>query len=312
MKICPICRQTFPTKAALAAHLPTHQGKRRGQRQNRNAAGSTLTLSLKEYWGSVQAKSVTTVDVKPSASTLPKLSGQAAMFETYKLLSFTVNVVHGGNQSGSGVYFMGVSYKADKHPTDSKGVASLSPSTCKNAGENASISAPCARLMGQPWLDTSGTSPGAIMLSNDTNTNLHIWVTYKVVFNGPTAVAQSAGNDVTYRWNGQKWLNNHDQAVEVIDLEGDVYGELEVAGEESMLDVTWRTMQQYMQTARELHRAWTVSIGLVNFVANAGRVILPRLQGGPAILHIQPRPFRATRSEWRLLGFEETRGGVGD
>lgn len=300
MKICPICRSTFPTKAALASHMPSHQGNRRRERRTRGGGGTTMKLALKEYWGPVPKNKVSTIDCRPADSGLTKLKAHSAMFETYKLVAYTVHVIRGGSSSASGIYFLGVSYKPDKHPVDSQGVASLAPMVCKNAQENATISVPCAKMMGQPWLGSSGASPGAVIISNDTNTDLHVWVTYTVIFNGPTAVQQTSGFDCTYTTDGKTWYDDKKQPITGIDFK-DAYAELEIATEEQNAETIWGRFQRAFTTARELHRSWIQSIGLVHMVLGAARVAAPAL-GVPAILHLQPRPFRATAAQWRLLG----------
>lgn len=197
---------------------------------------------------------------------------------------------------------MGVSYKSDKHPSDQKGVAALSPMVCKSARENASLSVPCAKAMGQSWLDNDGNSPGAVIVANTTTADIHIWVTYRVVFNGPTAVAQTSGFDIIYRHDGTTWFDEAGNVVNNANVD-DMYGELEIGGSQSTLQTAWESFSRVVRTARELHRAWSVSIGLVHFLAAATNIVLPVL-GAPAILHLQQRPFRATLAEWRLLGFD--------
>lgn len=310
VKICPICQTTFPTKVALAAHMPSHQRQqKRGRGKPRNSS-STLTLALKELWGEVKSKSVVTIDCKPASSGLLKLSGQAPMFETYKLTAYTVHVVKGGSQSTSGIYFMGVSYKASGHPTTSKGVAALAPMVCKNANENASLSVPCSRIMGQPWLDNDGPSPGAVIVANDTTASLHIWISYRVIFNGPTT---SSTQEVTLKTDGRLWTNDNGEQLSNFNLDFDAYGELEIASSsESAMGKIWTAFSNAVTRARELHRAWVTSIGMVHMVVGMGNMALPQL-GTPAILHLIHRPFRATADEWRLLGVEtaSSTGGSG-
>lgn len=308
MKICPICRTSFPTKAALAAHMPSHQGgKRRGKRQ-RGGGNTTMRLALKEYWGPAAKNSLSTVDCKPADSGLAKLRAHASMFETYKLTSYTVHGIRAGASTTTGIYFMGVSYKSDKHPSDSKGVAALSPMVCKSAQENATLSVPCAKLMGQPWLNNDGTSPGAVIVSNGTSADIHIWVTYSVVFNGPTGVAQTDSFDITYKTDGGAWTDERGQQINTVDI-ADAYAELEIGGEATVYPTVLERFRNAVRTAQEIHHTWIKTIGLIHMIIGVGRFTLPRLDV-PAILHLQPRPFRATATEWRLLGFEITDSAV--
>lgn len=262
---------------------------------------------------------MTTVDCKPAAAKLPKLANLSAIYETYKILSWTVSVVHSGGNNSTGSYFLGVSYKADKHPSDLKGVASLSPVVCRSCHQDASLSVPVARLMGQPWLDNSADSPGAVMLWNDSRDNLQVWVTYRVVFNGPTSVAQTEGMDLVYKYSltNKRWDDEAGNHILNVEIPFDAYGELEVGGtEETYLDNAWTLMSRVVRSARELHRVWSESVGLVHFVMNQASFALPVL-AAPAVLHLQRRPFRTSSSEWIRLGLlsikgedTETGGGV--
>lgn len=308
-KICPICRAQFPTKAALAAHMSSHRGTGRRKRGAGGISGGTTNLALKEFWGAA-GNGITTIDCRPAASKLPKLVNLAAIYETYKLLSWTVHVVHTGGSASTGSYFMGVSYKADKHPNTMKGVAALSPVICKSIHQDSSLSVPVAKLMGQPWLDNTANSPGAVMLWNDSSDSLQVWVTYKVAFTGPTSVSQVQSYDRLFKFNHttRTWEDANGSVVRNINLDFDTYGELETGGaDDTILESVWRAWTSVSRTARELHRAWSISVGVVHFLMSAGAVALPILNA-PAVLHLQRRPFRTSRSEWVRLGLRCVKG----
>lgn len=289
--------------------MSTHRGQGRRRRGNRGIGGNTTTLALKEFWGTV-ANGISTIDCRPGASKLTKLVNLSAIYETYKLLSWTVHIVHTGGNTSKGSYFMGVSYKSDRHPTDAKGVAALAPVVCKSVHQDASLSVPVGRLMGQPWLANSAISPGAVMLYNDSTDNLQVWVTYRVAFNGPTQIAQIDAYDELYKYNSitRRWEGESGAAINEIHLDFDTYGELEVgASQESVLDQVWQAWARVARTAQELHRMWSVSVGVVHFLMNAGTVALPAL-AAPAVLHLQRRPFRTSSSEWVRLGLRCVEG----
>lgn len=298
MKICPVCKQQFPTKAALAAHAVSHSGRVGSRRRRNRGTGGNTVLALKEYWGTAARTNVSTIDMKPNSSKLTKLSAMAAIYETYKLLQWTVHIVHTGGANTSGSYFAGVSLKADKHPTDAAGIAALAPSICKSATSDASISAPCAKAMGQAWLDNDGTSPGAVLIYNSTGTDLNVFVSYKVQFAGPTAISQSS--ETYFTTDGNAWFGQDNLPVTTAEIDYDVYGELEYQGTEAEGVTLWTRLTKAWSTAREMHRVYQASIGLIHFLASSGAVQLPQL-GRPAILHLQQRPFRAGAQLWGEL-----------
>lgn len=300
MKTCPICQAVLPTKAALATHMSTHVGKRGKRRSARSRNTGVNTVALKEYWGPIEKNAGTvTIDCKPSSSKLPKLATIAAVYEQYRLLSFTVHFVHTAASTVSGSYFAGVSF-GSKHPTDDKGIASLSPSFCKSVTSDSTLSVPCARMMGQPWLDTTHESPGAVLVNTDWK--LEVWVTYRVMLSGPTNVAQSDVIDWTYQTDGKTWTNadTHD-TVTNIDINTDVYAELEVNTAEGNAEAVWSRFTSAWSTAQSIHRTWQASIGLFHFLGSAIHALtLPQL-GVPAIMHLQQRPFRADIHQWQRV-----------
>lgn len=301
VKVCPICQSSFPTKVALANHMATHarRGARRGGRRNGGGGAGVNTISLKEYWGS-STRGVTTIDCKPTSSTLPKLAAIASVYELYKLESFTVHFVHNAGANVSGSVVAGVSF-GQKHPEDKKGVASLSPAVCKAASSDFTLSVPCARLMGQPWLETANSSPGCVLLSIDGNSITYdIWVTYRVKLSGPTNVAQTYVLDETYSTDGAEWFDAEKRKVTRATFSEDVYGEIEYAGDSSNFGRFVTAFQNLFSGWRELHRLYQTSVGLVHFLSSAGTYVLPAV-GVPAILHVQRRPFRASKSDWERL-----------
>lgn len=292
----------------MAAHSATHRGQGRRRRTANGGGGGNTTLALKEFWGSAKA-GITTVDCKPLDSLLPKLVNLAAIYETYKLVSWSVHVVHTGGVNSAGSYFMGVSYRSDKHPTDQRGVASLAPVVCKSINTDATISVPTAKLMGQPWLDSSAPSPGAVMIFNDSQVALQVWVTYRVVFNGPTSVAQVQQLDALFKFDNNKrtWEDSEGNRVTQVSLDFGTYGDLEINGEEGALETCWRVFTSVARSAHEVHRVWNISLGVIHFVMDAVSFSLPVLNV-PAVLHLQRRPFRTSDSEWIRLGGRVSQG----
>jgi hypothetical protein len=296
---------SFKDKNALAAHRATHSGAKKSKRNRRTQRSNnfnTLVLSLKEYWGNAP-RNMSTIDLKPAASGLTKLAALALSYETYKVQKFSVSFHHVAGNNASGSYFAGVSYKAGQHPTDLKGVASLSPVIEKSINQDGSISVPCARAMGQPWLDTNADSPGAVMVWNDSSVGLHVWVSYTVVFNGPTTPSSSNDTFYTYNNTSKKWADENGQPVEEITLPFDYYGELEMqVSAQSSIQNYWNVFSSGVQTMRNLHQAFSQTIGVVHFIGSyLASFVLPAMSV-PAILHIQQRPFRASAQLWRQLG----------
>nr|AWY11116.1 orf1 [Craigies Hill virus]AWY11155.1 orf1 [Craigies Hill virus]AWY11158.1 orf1 [Craigies Hill virus]AWY11170.1 orf1 [Craigies Hill virus]AWY11192.1 orf1 [Craigies Hill virus] len=300
MKTCPICQAVLPTKAALATHMLTHQGKRSKRRSARSRNTGVNTVSLKEYWGSVDKSAGTvTIDCKPSKSKLPKLATIATVYEQYRLLSYTVHFVHTASSNTSGSYFVGVSF-GTKHPTDDKGIASLSPSFCKSVTSDSTITVPCARMMAQPWLDTTHDSPGVVLINTDFK--LEVWVTYRVMFSGPTNVAQSDVIDWTYQTDGHTWKNaDTGDTVTTINVGSEVYAELELNAPANYADGVWNALKKAWTTAQSLHRAWQDNIGLIHFLGSATAALTLPALGVPAIMHLQQRPFRASNDQWRRV-----------
>lgn len=305
MKTCPVCHRSFPTKAALAAHRATHvivsRASRRRPRRN-NVSQGVNQLALKEYWGQVTSSRLVTIDTKPTLTTLPKLATIAAVYEQYKIVSFTVHFVHATGLNKDGTYFAGVSF-GNKHPTDKKGVAALSPNINRGVNNDSSITVPCQRLMGQAWLDTSHDSPGAVCVFSDQL--LECWVSYRVLLSGPTNVAQESGYDNYYQTDGSSWKDSQGRAVNNATLPYDSYGELEVNAEnETLFNNVWELFVKSVTSVVKLHAMYQRAVGAVHLLLNAGRYPLPQF-GAPAILHLQRRPFRVNERGWeRLRGGE--------
>lgn len=282
--------------------MATHRGQNNTRRRNRQRGSgqNSTTLSLKEYYGEITT-GMTAINLAPKYTRLTKLSNMAPNYEQYKLVSFVVHIVNEASQA-SGTYFAGVCY-GRKPPTDGKGVAALSPSICKPITQSGSISVPCAKVMGQPWLHTSDSSPGSVQIYTSSTEKLQVWISYNVKFSGPTDVKQ--GVDTFYTYDTRSWRDESGNVVTTLASEEDLYGELEVAvQDETALTTAWDTMVRTFRTFIQLHRAYTQGVGVVHFIVDAfTSLALPRLANA-AILHVQQRPFRASSELWRQLGVE--------
>nr|AMO03239.1 putative polymerase [Craigmillar Park virus] len=304
MKTCPICQTQVPTKVALAAHMKTHGAKRSKQRSRRSGNSGVNTIALKEYWGTADKNTVINIDCKPSATKLAKLSTLATIYEQYKLLSFTVHFVHTASATTGGSYFAGVSF-GSKPPSDSKGIAALSPSFCKAVTSDSTISVPCTRMMGQAWKDTTDASPGGVIVKSDFK--LEVFVSYRVMFSGPTNVAQADVVDITYQTDGRTWKNSDTgEEVHTITLDREVYGELEIEATDADSVSLWNQLTRVWTQAVQLHRAYQANIALIHFVSTAVTALALPALARPAILHIQQRPFRASTHQWELVRRGET------
>lgn len=303
MKICPICRQSFANKALLAQHMTTHSGSgKKGRRQRRPANNTNqTTIAQKEFYGSVTGKAdgsvVVKLDMSPTSSSLTKLASMAPMYEQYRINRWSVHFVHAGGANSTGTYHAGVHYIAKRAPSDYKGVAALSPSVCKNINVDASLTVPCGKVMGQPWLPVGGESPGAVYVSVCSEVMLNVFITYSVTFQGPTSISAI---DVMYRTDGAKWYNDADKVVDDVTIENSSYGQLELMSPYEQYTAVWAKFKRAFTTVVEIHRMWQGTIGMVHMLLTAGTTRLPVLNV-PAILHLTPQPFRATSDMWRQL-----------
>lgn len=305
MKTCPVCRQQFPTKAALAAHRVTHQ-QRASARRRRSAPGNgSNTMALKEYWGTVRKDGVTTIDIHPATCKLAKLSALARVYEQYRIVSWTVHFVHSAGSNTSGSYFAGVS-AGTHHPTDRKGIASLSPSLCRAVTTDGTLTAPASRVMGQPWLDMADPAPGVIMVSTDAA--LEAWITYRVLLSGPTSVAQASTVDAIYRTDGTKWMDESGADITEFEVGSEFQAEMELnTMTEAENTTVWARVTAVWRDIRVVHRAYQQAVGMAHFLMSAGTYVLPTL-GRPAILHLQQAPFRSDRYRIMLrrsVGFKD-------
>lgn len=307
MKICPICKSQFPTKQALATHMATAHVGGRPQRRNKiqTTTASTMVLYRRELWGGT-ISGATECEIYPGASKLPTLDSIAMNYEEFKIVQWSVSVVPNVGSNTNGSYTCGYSYAAGNRPTNAVGIAGLSPSTSKPVYASSTLSVNARRLMGTAWLPTSGTSgaksPGAFIIIADKSPML--WVTYKVIFNGPTAVKRSNFDDI-YRYDARnkRWVDEQGKQVERISYDEPVNMQLDVgASAQTTLDQVEAAFAQAFTNLSRIHSMWNQLVGFTHYIGQFLVGTLPII-AVPAIMHVQRRPFRPILLELFELGY---------
>lgn len=305
MKICPICRAQFNTKAALAQHMASvHPASQSRQRQRNLGAGpsrsqqSTITFSRSEFIGSVSS---TSISLQPGNTGARQLDNIAAIFEQYRWnrLSFMLKSTVGS--SANGLYFAGISYEQDHIPKTQADIASCSPCISHAVSKESTLQAPVRQLMEQQWLPThsatgtgKSTTSGYFNLSSDQKMGL--WMSYEVTFSGPTSVTRVGETAYMYSKNQRQWKyrDTADQVVtttfpsdapESLDIELDT-------SDPAVIDSVLSTISNAWQGFQESWR--TVADGITYIHATAqsvSRVVLPVMTTA-AIIHRRALPFR--------------------
>lgn len=310
MKICPVCKQTFPTKQALAAHMATaHVGPNRRPRPSRiqTTGTSTMVLYRRELCTTaIKNDTAVVLEVFPGKSGLSTLDALSQMYEEFKIIQWSVSIVPNVGTNANGSYTCGFSYSSTKRPASAAGIASLSPSISKPVYAPSTLSVNPRKIMGAPWLPTFGSdgarTPGAFVLLTDAAPM--VWITYKVLFNGPTSVKRAAFDDV-YKFDARKkrWVDEDDQPVDRLDYLEPVNMQLEIGtNDPNIATAIENAFQRAYSNLQRMHSVFNQLIAFSHFIANLMVGALPVL-AAPAILHVQRRPFRAILLQLVELGY---------
>lgn len=313
VKICPICKQQFPTKAALASHMSTvHASRTSVPRARRQATSQATTmLARRELWqGTGSTVAVFTCEIFPGKSGLPTLDALAQIYEDFKIVSWNVQVKPTVGTNTDGYYTVGVSYGPSGRPNSGSGIAALSPATSNPCYVSTSLSVNPRKIMGSNWLPTydramAKNSPGAIVVS--TTKELLIWVSYKVLLNGPTAVKRAAFDDLyEYDSKSNRWTNEHGQVVTAMSYDEPVNVLMDVgASSTTVFEGTIRMIEGAFDGLVRVHSIFNRIIGTTHWISNLFSATLPLLTV-PVILHVQRRPFRAIVGRLLELGYRIT------
>lgn len=312
MKTCPVCKRTFPTKQALAAHrVAVHGGRQQGgARGPATGNSSVLTFSRFEYIGSSQAKNI---PLQPGSLGARQLDNLAAIFEQYRwdALSFTLKPTVGAQTDGT--CFVGYSYESDHYPTDKASIAACSPSDSFPVSRERVLAAPVRQLMHSAWLPTkasSGEGKDATSIAGYLNIKadkpVDLWVRYTVSLSGPTTVARTRDEIYSYNTQERAWTKQEagsEARVNQIDAtEGPLDLDVEIGSDNtSVVDTVIKNLFRVYRGAQELHRMVSNGVTLVHAYASAAAATqLPSLTAATLVHHRQ-LPFRPTPQFRQLL-----------
>lgn len=311
MKICPVCKQQFQSKAALASHMlsahPARRARATQRSRQQNMSGGTNMLARRELWsGTMAASTVIACEIFPGNSKLPMLDAMAQIYEEFKVVSWSVSVKSTVGTNSDGSYTCGITYGNEGRPTKAEQIASLAPATSNPVYVPTTISVNPRKVMGANWLPTksvqSTKSPGAFMITSDKNVQL--WISYKVLFNGPTAVKR-ASFDELYEFDTvqRKWLNADGNEVRQVNFEDPVTVQIDVGtNNENMFVTTINAISGVIGRATQVHRLWNRVFGAAHYIGTNLIATLPQLTV-PVIMHVQRRPFPALMRRFIELGY---------
>lgn len=306
VKICPVCRAQFDSKAALAAHMasahPARSARGRTNRRVSRSAGTqaagSVVFSRNEYLGSFKSVNIPLQPGKTKASQLDNIS---KIFELYRWQRLTFSLRPTVGAQADGVYFAGVSYEADHIPASATDIAACSPAVSNPVSRESSITVPVGQLMGRPWLSTTAKSgegadgvAGYFCLSSDKN--IALWMQYTVVLSGPTSVSRTSDRAYLYSVKNQKWYLNdvqHEWKPEPESGHMDLDIELDT-GTPSVVTSTIQKLQQLYQGLQALHSYVVDGVTYVHAVATGILNVVPPAVGVAAIVHRRALPFRAS------------------
>lgn len=314
VKICPICRATFPSKAALAAHVASAHpaGASRGRRRGANRAPGSITITNTEFLGSQKRLSV---PLLPGKSGAGRLDAHAQIYELFRFQRVSLTLRSTAGLSVSGSTFAGVSYDATAPEYERSSIAALTPSASAPVTRDITLSVPTGPLMGQQWLPThygsSGSEvPGFVVFDSDSN--MDVWLTYTCVFTG-TRTPTSSGFLAGYDPRTTTWVDDTKNKVDSIPAANASNVEVEIgSADQSIVEKVLGPLQTLWTNAREIHRITQGAITFVHLVVDAVlRATPPALAvAAPVILHTHEQPFRI-RALRGLIGLPPF-GIVGD
>lgn len=306
VKICPICRATFDTKAALAAHMASAHPVAAQTRRRRGAVtrqSGSITVSNNEYLGSVKSKSL---PLWPGKSGAARLDAHAAIYELFRLDRCTLTLKSTSGNSTSGSVFAGVSYDSANPPTDKAKIAALTPSTSAPVTRDVVLPIPTRPMMGAAWLPTASSAsvteahcPGWVTFVSDQNYD--VWLSYTVTFTG-TVASRSTGFLAGYDYKTAKWSDVDNQPAQLPAMDA-ANVELEIGtSSDSVVDQVIGQLRGHWRDAVEIHRMVRGAVSFVHFVVSAlVPATLPVLVATvPVIYHAHEQPFRIRALRGRI------------
>lgn len=315
VKICPICRQTFPSKAALAQHMATHTGGGAGRRRRgRPTSANVTTLAQEEYWGETEAGKAKNFTFHPGSSGLTRLDTMASVHEQYRVTSLTVRFTPQVGSNMAGMFFAGWCRDPSKAPATDTKIAGLTPHCACAVWQSTSLTIRANDLMRQNWFltraeDAAETTAGCVAtISTGSQTaKMAVWCRYVVQFSGPTS---RDADDFLYRYAQGRWYDEKSNVVtEMPAADGPYSVDLEVTEGPAVLTQAWQSLSTLFANAREVHRIVSTALSFGRWVAEVTGGQLPLLPTGTvATLHAHPDPFhlraRYRSAEWRGPGAE--------
>lgn len=251
---------------------------------------------------------VTELEIFPGKSGLSTLDSIAQTYEEFKVIQWSATIVPTVGTNSSGSYTCGYSYASSNRPRTQVGVAALSPATSKPIYSQATLAVNARKVMGRPWMPTSNkdstSSPGALCVYTTKDDALMVWVTYKVLFNGPTAVKRNAFDDLyKYDIRTKNWTTEDGTVVDRLDYDQPVNMQLDIGtGDLNRATAIYNQIQQAFGTLMQVHSLFNSLIAFAHYVGNAMVGILPAV-GVPVIMHVQRRPFLPILQQLIELGY---------
>lgn len=307
MKICPICRSQFQTKAALAQHMASHQNRQGGRVQGKRRSGAgnfTMQCVGEEYLGTSNAGGWR---ISPGKSGLNRLDQYARLFQEYRIDKWVVKVKPVVGTTTAGSFVAGISYDYARTPTSFKDIAVLSPKITGTVWQGGTLVASAGRLMRQQWLltDDRGVTDdekvaGFVCLALDgaaATTTVAVWVDYSVTLQGPSSVARSAAEHIyTYDSRSRAWKEGETEITQFSAIDGPVVLDVEVkSGDPSGIIAMLGGVADGLQT---LHTATVDGITYLHMVADRIRQVATVVATVSTVVRMARAPFRPAAFSW--------------